>query len=94
MDRLNFIVIMANTDNRPQQTAIRFLFSIPTIQHPERCMLTILRINYIIGDRAAPLSNSDYTVVDQSLSLLAVDLVLCSARQSDIGLLVPGRSPA
>ena len=43
-----------NTDNRPHQTAIRFLFRIPTIQHPEHCMLTVLRINNIIADRAAP----------------------------------------
>lgn len=43
-----------NTDNRPYQTAIRFLFRISTIQHPELCMLTILRIKNTIAERAAP----------------------------------------
>ena len=47
-----------NTDNRPYQTAIRFLFRIPTIKHSELCMLTVLRINNIIGNRAAPELNT------------------------------------
>lgn len=38
-----------------EEQCIRFLlFRIPTIQHSQLCMLTILRINNIIGDRAAP----------------------------------------
>ena len=41
--------------DRPHQTAIRFLlFHIPTIQHPQLCMFSVLRISNIIGDRAAP----------------------------------------
>ena len=45
----------SNTDNRPHQTAIRFLlFRIPTIKHPQLCMFSVLRISNIIADRAAP----------------------------------------
>ena len=56
--KLRFSLVTEYTQtriDRPHQTAIRFLlFRIPTIQHPERCMLTVLRINNIIGNRAAP----------------------------------------